>query len=35
VCHAGGRRTRVACQSRGNASKGEAAGFDPLRVFEV
>ena len=35
VCHAGGRRTRVVCQSRGNASKGEAAGFDPLRVIEA
>lgn len=35
VCHAGGRRTRVVCQARGIASKGEAAGFDPLHVIAI
>jgi hypothetical protein len=35
VQHGGGRRTRVACQARGLASKGEDAGFDPLQLFAV
>jgi calcineurin-like phosphoesterase family protein len=26
---------RVVCQARGLAKKGEAAGFDPCRLFEV
>ena len=34
VRHAGGA-TRVVCNSRGHARKGEAEGFDPLRVVEV
>jgi hypothetical protein len=35
VAHAGGRRTRVACQARGLATKGEDAGFDPSQLFAV
>jgi hypothetical protein len=35
VEHAGGRRTRVVCQSRGLADKGEVAGFEPLRLVAV
>jgi hypothetical protein len=34
VEHAQGR-TRVVCNARGHARKGEADGHDPLRVFEV
>ena len=34
VTHAGGS-TRVVCNSRGHARKGEADGFEPLRVLEV
>jgi hypothetical protein len=34
VEHARGR-TRVVCHARGHARKGEAEGFDPLRVIEV
>lgn len=30
-----GASTRVACQARGLASRGEDAGFEPLRLFEV
>ncbi|HNK17003.1 MAG TPA: metallophosphoesterase [Piscinibacter sp.] len=32
--HAAGR-TRVICHARGHARKGEAEGYDPLRLFEV
>ena len=32
--HAAGR-TRVLCHARGHARKGEAEGYDPLRLFEV
>ncbi len=32
--HAAGR-TRVVCHARGHARKGEAEGYDPLRLFEV
>ena len=35
VDRAGRRPARVVCQARGLASKGEAEGHDPLRVFEV
>lgn len=28
-------RTRVVCHARGHARKGEAEGYDPLRLFEV
>ncbi len=35
VDRAGRRPTRVVCQARGLANKGEAEGFDPQRVFEV
>ena len=35
VQHAGGHRTRVACQARGLESKGEAAGLDPSQLFAV
>ena len=35
VERAGRRPTRVVCQARGLASKGEAEGHDPLRVFEI
>ncbi len=34
VEHAGGR-TRVVCNARGHSKKGEAEGFDALRVLEV
>ena len=34
VEHAQGR-TRVLCNARGHGRKGEADGYDPLRVFEV
>ena len=30
-----GRSTRVVCQARGLLRKGEAQGFDPLRLFPV
>jgi hypothetical protein len=35
VDHAGGRRTRVVSQARGLAKRGEAEGFDPLKLVEV
>ncbi len=35
VARAGRRPTRVLCQARGLASKGEALGFEPLRLIEV
>ena len=35
VEHAGGHSTRVVCHSRGHAHKGEAEGFEPLRVLEI
>jgi Calcineurin-like phosphoesterase len=35
VHHPGGRSTRVACQARGLASKGEDAGFDPAQLFAI
>ena len=28
-------RTRVVCHARGHAKKGEAEGYDPLRVLEI
>jgi hypothetical protein len=34
VAHANGQ-TRVLCNARGHARKGEAEGYEPLRVFEV
>ena len=34
VEHAAGR-TRVVCHARGHARKGEAEGFDPLRVLDI
>lgn len=34
AAHAGGR-TRVVCNPRGHARKGEAEGYDGLRLFEV
>jgi hypothetical protein len=34
VAHAGGA-TRVVCNARGHAHKGEAEGYDPLCVYEV
>ena len=34
VEHAAGR-TRVVCNARGHARKGEAEGFDPLRVLDI
>jgi len=33
--HPDGSSTRVVCNARGHARKGEAQGFDPLRVFDV
>jgi hypothetical protein len=35
VPRAGRRPSRVVCQARGLAKKGEDQGFDPLRLFEV
>ncbi|WP_029001525.1 metallophosphoesterase [Azohydromonas australica] len=35
VEHADGRRTRVVCQARGAADKGEPEGFEPLRLIEL
>ena len=35
VDHAGGHSTRVVCHSRGHAHKGEAEGFEPLRLLEI
>jgi hypothetical protein len=35
VPRAGRRPSRVVCQARGLAKKGEAQGFDPQRLFEV
>jgi hypothetical protein len=35
VSRAGRKATRVVCNARGLASKGEHQGFDPLRLFEV
>jgi hypothetical protein len=35
VEHEDGRRTRVVCQARGLASKGEDAGFDATQVIRV
>lgn len=35
VPRAGRAPTRVVCQARGLAKKGEAQGFEPLRLFEV
>ncbi|MBX3621719.1 MAG: metallophosphoesterase [Rhizobacter sp.] len=35
VQHAGGRATRVVCNARGHARRGEADGYDPLFVIEV
>jgi hypothetical protein len=35
VRHADGRSTRVVCQARGLAAKGEDRGFDPLRLFDA
>jgi hypothetical protein len=34
VEHPDGRRTRVVCQARGAADKGEPEGFDGLRLIE-
>jgi hypothetical protein len=35
VTHPDGSSTRVVCQARGLQSKGEAEGFDPLKLIEV
>jgi hypothetical protein len=35
VAHDDGRSTRVVCNARGHARRGEAEGYDGLRVFEV
>ncbi len=35
VRHADGRSTRVVCQARGLAAKGEDRGHDPLRLFDA
>ena len=35
VAHAGGGATRVVCNARGHAHKGEAARFEPQRLIEV
>ncbi|MCR5884474.1 metallophosphoesterase [Rhizobacter sp. J219] len=35
VAHADGRTTRVVCNARGHARRGEAEGYDPLFVVEV
>ncbi len=35
VAHDGGAATRVVCNARGHARKGEAAGFDGQRVFDL
>lgn len=35
VTHPDGRQTRVVSQARGLDKKGEAEGFEPLRLFEV
>jgi hypothetical protein len=35
VRHAAGRKTRVVCQARGLASKGEDEGWDGGRLIEV
>jgi hypothetical protein len=35
VPHERGTATRVVCNARGHAGKGEAAGFDGLRVFDL
>ena len=32
---AGGRSTRVVCNARGHARKGEADGFEPFRLFDA
>ncbi|UUX96108.1 metallophosphoesterase [Aquabacterium sp. J223] len=35
VAHADGRRTRVVCQARGLADKGEVEGYEPFKRVEV
>jgi hypothetical protein len=35
VNHAGGRATRVVCNARGHAPRGEVDGYDPLFVLDV
>jgi Calcineurin-like phosphoesterase len=35
VAHAGGRSTRVVCNARGHATKGEADGYAGCRLFDV
>lgn len=35
VPHGDGRRTRVVCHARGHGHRGEARGYEPLRVFVV
>lgn len=35
VTQADGRITRVVCNARGHVRRGEAEGYDPLRVFEA
>ena len=35
VAHGEGQRTRVICEARGHARKGEAEGHDPQRTFDT